>query len=200
MATEKEKNGASGKQYKRSVRNIIVNRPMQREFSLILIALLMLSTLAIGFVIHDTLREAAVGGGFRFGKINPYEVLSEVKYSLIMRVTGILFVTLIVTGVFGIFFLHRVAGPVHRFRMLFMHVNEGNKPAYVKLREGDFFGETAEEINIMMRTWKFERQKTKEIEARVDKILASKPSKEIEAAALEMKEIIQKEPSRKAND
>ena len=133
--------------YKRRVRNILIHKPMQREFTFILIALLMVSSLAIGFVIHSTIHDALFGGGFRFGKVSPYEVLSDISYLLILRVACVLFVTLIIVGLFGVFFLHRVAGPVYRFRLTFAKLNRDQIPPPIKLREGDFFDETAREIN-----------------------------------------------------
>lgn len=145
--------------YKRRVRNILIHKPMQREFTFVMISLLMISTLAVGFVIHETIRDAAFGGGFQFGKINPYEILSEVSYQLILRVSAILFVTLLVLGVFGVFFLHRVAGPVYRFRQVFIRINEGKFPKFIRLREGDFFSETASEINRLVTKLRFDFEK-----------------------------------------
>jgi len=138
--------------YKRRARNILIHKPMQKEFSLVLIALLIVSSLAIGFVIHSTIREAVFGTGYRFGKISPAEVLSDVSYLLIMRVSCVLFVTLIIIGFFGVFFLHRVAGPVYRFRQTFLKLNKGEIPPSIRLREGDFFDETAQEINKYLDT------------------------------------------------
>ena len=133
--------------YKRRARNILIHKPMQKEFSLVLIGLLMVSLLAISFVIHSTIREAVLGGGYRFGKVSPVELLSDVSYLLIVRVACVLFVTLIIVGLFGISFLHRVAGPVYRFRQTFLKLNKGEVPPRIRLREGDFFEETAQEIN-----------------------------------------------------
>ncbi len=160
--------------YKRSVRNILIHKPMQREFSLMLIALLMVSTFAIGWVIHHTIHEAAFGGeGYRFGKVSPYEVLSDVSYQLLIRVSSILFLTLIVIAVFGIFFLHRVAGPVYRFRLTFLRMNDGNIPHPIKLREGDFFVETADEINRFIRKMQFESDKQKKLKDKVAQLSGS---------------------------
>ena len=69
---EKITNKKGERPYKRRARNILIHKPMQREFTFVMIALLMVATLAIGFVIHETIRDAAFGGGFRFGKMNPY--------------------------------------------------------------------------------------------------------------------------------
>ncbi len=157
--------------YKRRVRNILIHKPMQREFTFVMIALLMVSTAAIGFVIHETIREATFGGGFHFGKISPYEILSEVSYLLIVRVSAILFVTLIVIGIFGIFFLHRVAGPVYRFRRVFMRLNNGEIPHLIRLREGDFFSETATEINQLIDKIRTDTEKSKKIKNKLSEML-----------------------------
>lgn len=144
------------KTYKRNVRNILIHKPMQREFTFVMISLLMVSTLAVGFVIHETIDFAASGGGLQFGKINAYEILSEISYQLIIRVSAILFMTLLVLGIFGVFFLHRVAGPVYRFRQVFIRINEGKFPKFIRLREGDFFSETASEINRLVGKMRFD--------------------------------------------
>lgn len=175
MNSEATTHSTGERPYKRRVRNILIHKPMQREFTFVMIALLMISNLAIGFVIHETIREAAFGGGFQFGRINPYEVLSEVSYQLILRASAILFVTLVVIGIFGIFFLHRVAGPVYRFRKIFMRINDGEFPHFVRLREGDFFTETAAEINQLVTKLrqdydnrKLAKEKLKEVLDRID--------------------------------
>ena len=135
------------KSYKRRFRSVLIHKPIQREFTLVVFSLLIISALAVGFVIHSTIREAMMGGGYRFGTISPYEVMSEVSYDLIYRVSLILFVTLLIVVVFGILFLHRVAGPVYRFQSVLKRVTRGEIPSEFKLREGDFFSETATELN-----------------------------------------------------
>ncbi len=182
------------KKYKRYARNILIHKPMQREFSLVLIALLMISTLAIGFVIHNTIREMAFGGGgYHFGKINPYELLSDISYQLVLRVSFILFATLIVVALFGVFFLHRVAGPVYRFRQVFLRLNDGEMPHPIKLREGDFFIETAVEINRLMTTIQYEKEKAKLLRQKLDQIIGSNAPDSIKQSAGELKTILESE-------
>lgn len=187
--------GAAGRpKYKRSVKNILIHKPMQREFSLMLIALLMVSTFAVGWVIHHTIHEAAFGsGGYRFGKVSPYEVLSDVSYQLLIRVSSILFLTLIVIAVFGIFFLHRVAGPVYRFRLTFLKINDGHVPHLIKLREGDFFAETADEINRFIKRLQFESDKKKRLKEKVDSAAASGDARGKEIKAILDEEWVEKE-------
>ena len=164
----------SAKKHKRSVRNILVHKPMQREFSFIVIALLMISTFAVGWVIHYTIHDAAFGAsGYHFGKVSPYEVLSDVSYQLLVRVSTILIFTLIIVAAFGIFFLHRVAGPVYRFRKTLLRLNDGEIPPPIQLRENDFFAETASEVNRLIHRIKFEGDKLKQLKQKVDQVLAA---------------------------
>lgn len=181
--------------YRRRVRNILIHKPMQREFTFVMISLLMVSTLAVGFVIHQTIREAAFGGGFQFGKINPYDILSEVSYQLIMRVSAVLFLTLIIIGIFGVFFLHRVAGPVYRFRQIFMRINDGEFPKFVRLREGDFFSETASEINQLVNKLRFDYERDRAAKQRLQQILdkTKSASEPVHSELIGLKEIMEKQ-------
>lgn len=181
-------------EYKRRVRNVLIHKPMQREFIFVMIALLMVSTLAVSFVIHNTIHEAATGGGFRFGKVSAYEVLSDVSYDLAVRVAAVLFVTLVVICVFGVFFLFRVAGPVYRFRQVLMRMNDGEFPVTVKLREGDFFSETAAELNRLLKRYEFERQKRELLKTKLDQILASHPPEPVTKSVKEIKAALDSEP------
>ncbi len=179
-----------GRPYKRRVRNIFIHKPMQREFTFILIGLLIVSSLAITFVIHYTIRGAASGGGFYFGRLSPYEILSDVSYQLIFRVSCILFLTIVMIGIFGIFFLHRVAGPVYRFRQVFLQINRGEIPRPIKLREGDFFHETAVEINHLVKRLELDEDQHKQLEQKINAILAANPPEAVARQAKEMKAVL----------
>ena len=181
---------SESRDYKRKVGNLIIHRPIQREFTLVVIVLFMIAMLAIGFIIHYTIREAAFGGGFHFGKINPYEVLAEVSYQLILWVSCVLFATLMVIGFFGLFFLHRIAGPVYRFRQIFAKLNSGHIPHPIRLRDGDFFQEVADEINRHMKWLTAETEKRQKIRQMIDQILAQHPNEGIQRSAQEIKDLL----------
>lgn len=176
--------------YKRQVKNLIIHRPMQREFSFMLIALFMVASAAVAWVIHQTIRDAAFGNGFVFGKVNPVEILSEVSYQIIIRVTLILILTLIIIGAYGVIFLHRVAGPVYRFRQTLLKVNRGEMPADIKLREGDFFHDMAHDINIILKRFRSEQEKLGELKGRILDFQRSAPSDEIRRKAEDMKSVV----------
>jgi len=176
--------------YKRQVKNLIIHRPMQREFSFMLIALFMVASAAVAWVIHQTIRDAAFGGAFTFGKVNPTEILYDVSYSIIIRVTLVLILTLIIIGAYGIVFLHRVAGPVYRFRQTLLKVNRGEMPQDIKLREGDFFHDMAHDINIILRRLRAEQEKIAELKDKVVDLEKHSSSEDARRKAGEMKEVL----------
>ena len=176
--------------YKRQVKNLIIHRPMQREFSFMLIALFMVASAAVAWVIHQTIRDAAFGGAFTFGKINPSEILYDVSYSIIIRVTLVLILTLIIIGAYGVVFLHRVAGPVYRFRQTLLKVNRGEMPQDIKLREGDFFHDMAHDINIILRRLRTEQDKISELKVKISDFQRNAPTEDVRRKADEMKEVL----------
>ena len=176
--------------YKRQLKNLIIHRPMQREFSFMLIALFMVASAAVAWVIHQTIRDAAFGGAFTFGKVNPSEILYDVSYSIIIRVTLILVLTLIIIGAYGVVFLHRVAGPVYRFRQTLLKVNRGEMPQDIKLREGDFFHDMAHDLNITLRRLRAEQDKISDLKVKVSDFQKSAPSEDVRRRAEEMKVVL----------
>ncbi len=138
-------------QNRRSVRNIIIHRPMQREFTIITIAIMMASALFVNFLIQHTIQEIISDNLAGFGRIGAYNLLSDASFELIARVTLVMFVTILTVGLFGVFFLHRVAGPVYRFHQLFLRLNRNEIPSDVYLRKKDFFKEVAFELNTLFK-------------------------------------------------
>ncbi len=182
---------AGPRPYKRHLRNIVIHRPMQREFSFMLIALFMVASAAVAWVIHQTIRDAAFGGGFYFGKVNPIEILSDVSMKIVLRVTLVLILTLVIIAAYGITFLHRVAGPVYRFRQTLLRVNRGEVPHEIKLREGDFFHEMAQDINVILRRLKAEQMKLSDLRGIADDLARLAPSDEVRQKTDAMKKTLE---------
>lgn len=177
--------------YRRSVRNVIIHKEMQREFTFVIITLLMVTMLGVGFVIHETIHQAAQGEGLQFGKINPFEILSEVKYQLLLKVSSILFATLVLLGGYSILFLHRIAGPVYRFRTLLSRLCQGEIPGVFKLREGDFFTETAEIFNRLLDQLRAEQARNRQLKDKINEILSAKPDPSLQKSVEEMKKLLE---------
>lgn len=160
--------------YRRKATSLFIHKEMQREFSFVLIALLILSSFFVALTIHYTIQHAAFGDqALQFGKVNPCEVISQVSYQIVTRVTTILLITLFVIALYGIKFLHRVAGPVYRCRKTLIVLNQGKIPERIRLRNGDFFTELAEEINRQTDLWATESRRREEMARQVDELLAA---------------------------
>jgi nitrogen fixation/metabolism regulation signal transduction histidine kinase len=167
---------------------------MQREFTLVVISLLIVSALLIGFVIHATIREAMMGGGYQFGRISAYEVMSDVRYDLIVRVSLVLFITILLIAVFGIMFLHRVAGPVYRFRSILRKVSQGEIPEEFHLRAGDFFTETADDLNGVLRVLRERRERIQTLRGKIDRALLENATQPLARVLKELKEEVDRIP------
>ena len=127
---------------------------------------------------------------FYFGKVNPFEILSDVSYQIIIRVTLVLILTLLIIGTYGVVFLHRVAGPVYRFRQTLLKVNRGEMPNDIKLREGDFFHDMAHDINVILKRLRAEKEKLEELNGKLVDFQASAPSEGIRKKAEDMKAVL----------
>ena len=132
---------------KRSIKNVLINRPMQREFTLVMLAIMMTAAFAVGIIINLTLSALTEDAPATISRTTLERLVFEANSQLVVSSILIIFVAVIATGFFGVFFLHRVAGPVYRFRQVLKRMGSGEIPGEVHLRQRDFFKETAEELN-----------------------------------------------------
>jgi len=132
----------------RKLKSVFIHRPLQREFTMLMVIILMVATLLIGMVIHLTIQETLDDGRGGIGRSAAYDFLAEIDQKLLIRVFAVLFATTIAAIMGGVFFLHRVAGPIYRIRLTLRQLAENKIPANdIKLRRGDFFQEVATELN-----------------------------------------------------
>ena len=66
------------------------------------------------------------------------------------RILPAIALALCVFAVHGIFFSHRIAGPLYRFKQIFRSVRSGDVPSGVHLRQKDFLREEANELGQML--------------------------------------------------
>ena len=133
---------------RRSVRNVLINRPLQREFTLVMLMIMMAAAFAIGVTVHFTLQALTEDAPPTISRMALEQMVLDANSQLMVISILIVFLAVVVTGFFAIFFLHRVAGPVHRFRQVLKRMGSGEIPASdVHLRKRDFFKETADELN-----------------------------------------------------
>ena len=147
MASEK----ASGK---RSIQNVLINRPLQREFTLVMLGIMMTAAFAVGIMINFTLNDLTENAPATISRTTLERMIFDANSQLVVSSILIIFLAVIATGFFGVFFLHRVAGPVYRFRQVLKRMGSGEIPSEVHLRRRDFFKETAEELNRVIQVLK----------------------------------------------
>jgi hypothetical protein len=132
----------------RKLKSVFIHRPLQREYTMLMIIVLMVATLLIGMVIHLTIQESLGANQGGLARAAAYDFLAEIDQKLLIRVFAVLFVTIVAAIMSGIFFLHRVAGPIYRIRVTLKKLAEFQIPEQnVTLRRGDFFQEVAVELN-----------------------------------------------------
>jgi hypothetical protein len=134
-------------QDKRSIQNVLINRPLQREFTLVMLGIMMSAAFAVGMVINFTLGNLTENAPATISRTTLERLIFDANSTLVVSSILIIFVAVIATGFFGVFFLHRVAGPVYRFKEVLKKMGAGEIPSEVHLRRRDFFKETADELN-----------------------------------------------------
>ena len=133
--------------HKRSIQSVLIHRPMQREFTLVMLAVMMTAAFAVGVLINRTLGSLTEDLPSTISRTTLERIVSEANSQLVVSSILIIFIAVILTGMFSVFFLHRVAGPVYRIGQVLKRMGSGEIPGEVQLRKRDFFKETAEELN-----------------------------------------------------
>lgn len=137
--------------HQRSIKNILINPKYQFKYTFWLTAsgllLVLLNALMFYFKIkenYDILVELSPMTDD--AKAQLYHELRMV----ILQLSGTSLVFVALTGLFGIVYSHRTAGPLYHFRRVFEQIKAGNLNARVRLRPNDDFKEVAQAFNDMM--------------------------------------------------
>ncbi len=149
---------------RRSVKSVLINRPLQKEFTLAMIFIMAGAGVIVGLLIHFTLLRIIESSPNTVSRLALEAMLLDASSELVVGTILVLFSAVILTGFFGVFFLHRVAGPVYRFRQVLKEIANGGIPQDIKLRDKDFFKDTAEELNRMLRVLRRYDESAKQVE------------------------------------
>ena len=96
---------------------------------------------------------AAVGTGYSLYKATTVRVdpiFGINPYALIGALIFVIVASGLTLGVYAIVHTHRMLGSAYHIGMYLNRVNSGEKVNPLTLRDGDYFGEIADEINKMM--------------------------------------------------
>jgi len=121
---------------------------MARKYVLFVVSVLLMASLVIGFTINFTIRDSMNEAHTQVFMLTSNQILMSVNQDLLVRIFLVLLITLIVTSVAGLLFLHRVGGPLFRIKSVLKSMADGDLPKQkISFREGDYFRELADELN-----------------------------------------------------
>lgn len=107
------------------------------------------------------------------------DALVAEQRTMMRALVGALGLMVVLIGLLGIYFTHKVAGPIYKMKMLLRQVGEGKLTFYGKLRKGDELQDFFETFATMVERIK-ERQKREvdELESAIEAARASGASEE----------------------
>ena len=159
-------------QSKRQIKTLLIDPQMQKEYTLLLVVLIIVAAIVISFIVNWTIRESMTSA-YRLGKVSPYEVMSTINYLLTVRITITLLVTIFIAGFLSIKFLHRVGGPIYRFRITLKQISSGQIPNDVHLRRNDFYKDVADEMNKVLALLRNKHENASKLALELERIPTS---------------------------
>src|SRR3972149_431841 len=112
----------------RSIKNVLINKPLQREFTIVMILIMMTAGLMVAFTINQSLLNMVQEVPHSITTSKLEAMVLDVRLDLVVKSLVIIFLAVMVTGFLGVLFLHRVAGPVFRFGMILKKIAAGQVP------------------------------------------------------------------------
>lgn len=127
------------------------NKKPQQYFILLEFVLMVLTLIYLLYLIFGTMDQAMKE--ISFPNQAEWNVLfEEISFSLLFRISGLFAVVFVIHIFCGLFFLHRLTGPMIRARDMLAQIADGKIPqADVTLRKGDFPTDLAYEFSRALR-------------------------------------------------
>lgn len=146
-------------------KNYVVNKPLQFIYSGITVYLLLIGIIVVGITTYYiTLSTILTQLEAENQLFNAYSIINKINVVLGQRLLVLLLLVVIFAFLLGIYYLHRIAGPVYRIEKTLRDISEGKEIDSVHLRQKDFFKSVAEALNKVIK-------QQKEKDARVSSLL-----------------------------
>lgn len=130
------------KSYKR--RQVVVNKGFQLGIAVTIVMWIFTYLILFSMIVVTAPVIFAVLGS---GPLPSVSAVYHDFLSVFARLTVPLILTLLILGVHATIYLHRIAGPIHRFKLWLRGVREGDLKTEVHLRKTDLLKDLAEEMN-----------------------------------------------------
>ena len=127
----------------------------ERYFMVLQFILLMMAMLYLLYLIFGTIKEVSAG-------LDPSQqtvfavLLDRIDFLLLVRISVLFFLVFFINILLGLFFLHRLTGPLVRIRTVLNRIAGGEVPSSdVVLRKGDFPSDVAEALSNALKKIRF---------------------------------------------
>ena len=138
---------------KQNKRRILPNITWKAEqyFLILEFVLLMVTMVYLLYLIFNTIY-GVVATMAPVNQVTLGPLFDKINFLLLVRVTILFCVAFLVNAVLGLFFLHRVTGPLIRFRVVLTQIANGTIPnTDVTLRKGDFPIDVAQALTMALK-------------------------------------------------
>jgi len=152
-------------------KNYLVNKPLQFIYSGITVYLLLIGVIVVGlttyYVTLSTMLTQIEAENHLF---NAYSIISNINAVLGKRLGILMLIVVVFSFLLGVYFLHRIAGPIYRIEKVLREISAGREINTVVLRKHDFFKSLAEALNEVIKHQKEKDIKVKTLLQELNKI------------------------------
>jgi methyl-accepting chemotaxis protein len=131
--------------------------PVQRTFILLEFTLLMFTMIYLLYLIFATM-DSVLTSVAAEEQVLLESVIDRINFLLLVRISILFLVVFIVNVLLGLFYLHRLTGPLVRIKTVLLKISEGELPTRdVTLRKGDFPTDLSEALTkaiLKIREWR----------------------------------------------
>lgn len=132
-------------------KHYVVDKKLQYNFALLLIMIGAINAIFFGFIFYFFSQHITI-------MYKPLLVESALQENILRTENYAFWATILIGGIFeciliillGIFFSHRIAGPIFKIQKYIMEVSNGRYPGLIKLRKDDLLKNFAETVNQMI--------------------------------------------------
>lgn len=138
-------------QNQRSLKNLFINPQFQLRVIIWISMIGLLLILALSFIFYNFIGES-MNLILTLDGI-PLETVDMIEAKLVsvrIMLISISFFFIFACCTYGVYLSHRIAGPLHKMKLTFNQIKDGNKDLRVQFRPRDEFHDLAESFNEMM--------------------------------------------------
>ena len=147
----------AGKNYKR--KKFLIDKNIQRRFAGLLVMVALITSLQLVvyiLVVDNNIHTEAAKYGLDEDPVLISFIIVQQK-AVLVKLIVLLFVNMGLMGLFGLFFSHRITGPIYRINRFLKEMVDGDLSGEIRLRKSDEFQNVAATINDLLKSLRTDR-------------------------------------------